>query len=161
MYSGIGKEIVKGLAERNATVYMICRSLERAEQAKQEICRATKNQHLHILLADCGLEKDVRRVWQDFMAHRTTHSSSLSGPDSGVRLDALVCNAGALLNTRTLTNEGIEVTFASHLLFGTYLLGKLAMPLLKARAAWGMGSSRLIVVSSGTIALTNPQRSPP
>jgi hypothetical protein len=56
----------------------------------------------------------------------------------------LVCNAGALLNEKTLTSEGIEVTFASHLLFGTYLLGSLAMPLLKSTT-----NARLLVVSSG------------
>ena len=43
------------------------------------------------------------------------------------RLDGLVCNAGALMNEKTLTSEGVEVTFAAHLLFGTYLLGSLAM----------------------------------
>ena len=39
------------------------------------------------------------------------------------KLDALVCNAGAMAHERTLTKEGVEITFASHLLFGTYLLG--------------------------------------
>lgn len=48
------------------------------------------------------------------------------------------------MNERTETSEGIEATFASHFLFGTYLLGKLAMPCLEATA-----DSRLIVVSSG------------
>jgi NAD(P)-dependent dehydrogenase (short-subunit alcohol dehydrogenase family) len=149
--SGIGKSIVMGLAGRGATVYMICRSLERAEQAKRDLICATGNENLYILLADCALEKDVRRVWQDFIVHRTENSSSLSCPDSSVRLDALVCNAGALLKTKNVTSEGIESTFASHLLFGTYLLGMLAMSSLKARAKFtgGEGSARLIVVSSG------------
>lgn len=40
--------------------------------------------------------------------------------------------------------KGVEVTFAAHLLFGTYLLGSLAMSALEATP-----SSRLVVVSSG------------
>ena len=63
---------------------------------------------------------------------------------SGPRLDALVCNAGVLQNTRTLTTEGIETTFACHLLFGTYLLSMLARPILEATPG-----SRVVVVSSG------------
>jgi dehydrogenase/reductase SDR family protein 12 len=96
-----------------------------------------------------GLERDVRRVWEDFVAHRTASGNE-------VKLDALVCNAGALLNEKTLTSEGVEVTFASHFLFGTYLLGSLAMPLLKEGAAYASGRlggqtdfARLVVVSSG------------
>jgi len=54
-----------------------------------------------------------------------------------------VCNAGALLSEKQITEEGVEVTLASHLVFGSYLLGSLAMPAL--RAAQG----RLIMVSSG------------
>eukprot|EP00932_Pfiesteria_piscicida_P020397 SRR837773.720.p1 GENE.SRR837773.720~~SRR837773.720.p1 ORF type:complete len:501 (+),score=205.17 SRR837773.720:225-1505(+) len=82
-----------------------------------------------------GLEADVRRCWKEF--------ADESGSPSP-RLDALVCNAGALLNTKTLTSEGLETTFAAHFLFGTYLLGSLAMPALKATK-----DARLIVVSSG------------
>jgi dehydrogenase/reductase SDR family protein 12 len=60
------------------------------------------------------------------------------------RLDGLICNAGVLLNERTLTREKIEVTFATHLLFGTYLLTSLALSYLE-----NTPNSRVIVVSSG------------
>ena len=49
-----------------------------------------------------------------------------------------------LLNERTLTSERVEVTLACHLLFGTYLLGKLALPALEATPG-----SRMVAVSSG------------
>lgn len=145
--SGIGKEIAKFVAVKGASVYMICRSKQRAEAARQEIVDAagqSSGDRVHILLADCGLEADVRRIWEEFCSHRAALTNSEGGDPLTVRLDGLVCNAGALLDKRTLTSEGVEVTFASHFLFGTYLLGSLALPCLEAT-----GAGRLIVVSSG------------
>ena len=43
-----------------------------------------------------------------------------------------------------MTSENYEVTFATHLLFGSYLLGTLFMPLLESTK-----DSRLVLVSSG------------
>lgn len=101
----------------------------------------------------------MRRGWNEFVTHQQKSASvtdavtvddvgdNVNSPAANsvvVRLDALVCNAGALDNERTVSKEGIEVTFAAHLLFGTYLLGKLALPSLNATP-----ESRLIAVSSG------------
>lgn len=135
--SGVGKEMARILASKGGTVYMLCRSAARGESARKEIAEETGNTQIHLLLADLGLESDVRRVWQDFTVHR-------EAADKPVQLDALVCNAGVLLNEKTLTADNIEVTFATHLLFGTYLLGCLAMPVLERTP-----DSRLIAVSSG------------
>lgn len=128
--SGVGKEIARFLAGKGASVHMICRSKERGEAARQELAQASPDADLHLWLADCGLERDVRKCWEDFSA-------------TGSRLDGVVCNAGALLAEKTLTEEGVEVTLASHLLFGSYLLGSLAMPALRAT------QGRVIMVSSG------------
>jgi NAD(P)-dependent dehydrogenase (short-subunit alcohol dehydrogenase family) len=76
-----------------------------------------------------------------------------------VRLDGLVCHTnfiarrdhnGEVLNEKCLTVEGVEANFASHLLFGTFLLGQLALPLLKDTG----DDARLIVVSSGCMYTT-------
>lgn len=136
---GIGKEITRILASKQATVYMVCRSAERGAAARDDISTATKNEKLHLLLGDCGLEKDVRRVWTEFVSHRQNIAEG-----APAKLDALVCNAGALLNELTFTEEEVETTFAAHLLFGTYLLGSLAMSTLQ-----GTPHSRFIAVSSG------------
>eukprot|EP00931_Biecheleriopsis_adriatica_P106449 TRINITY_DN80909_c0_g1_i1.p1 TRINITY_DN80909_c0_g1~~TRINITY_DN80909_c0_g1_i1.p1 ORF type:complete len:509 (-),score=121.74 TRINITY_DN80909_c0_g1_i1:65-1591(-) len=141
--SGIGKEIASFLAVKGASVYMVCRSQQRAEAARDEILAAageSAREKVHILLADCGLEADVRRCWDEFCSQSLQHTQD----SETVRLDGLVCNAGALSNTKQLTKDGVELTFASHLLFGTYLLGSLAMPCLEATPG-----SRLVVVSSG------------
>lgn len=138
--AGIGREIATFLARNNASVYMVCRNKSRGEQALKEIELETKcSNNIHMLIADCGLERDVRRVWSEFVAHR----ESLL-PGRPVTLDALVCNAGALLADLTFTEEDVEVTFATHLLFGTYLFGELALPVLE-----NTPGSRLVIVSSG------------
>jgi dehydrogenase/reductase SDR family protein 12 len=136
--TGIGRGITDYLASKGATIYMVCRNPTRANEAKDEIVEKTKSSSIHVLLCDCSLEADVRRMWGEFLEHRRSEGSS------EVQLHGLICNAGALLNEKTLTSEGVEVTFAAHLLFGTYLLGSLAIHILEATPG-----SRFIAVSSG------------
>jgi len=81
------------------------------------------------LLGDVGVEGDVRRIWEEFTGRN-------------VALDGLVLNAGALLNDKQLTKDGVEVTLASHLLFGVYLFGSLAMSSL------AKSSGRCLTVTS-------------
>jgi len=129
--AGLGKEITRFLARNGGVVYMVCRSRERAEMARSEILEtAAAGAELHILQADCSLQSNVRRCWDEFCA-------------TGAKLDGLVCNAGLLLESKQLTEEGLETTFATHLLVGTYLLGRLALPALEAQGG------RMIIVSSG------------
>jgi dehydrogenase/reductase SDR family member 12 len=134
---GIGFEITSNLAKRKATVYMICRSRERAEKAREQIVTTTANPNVHVIIADCARQRDVRYAWEEFVQHRLSLSES-------PQLHGLLCNAGGLSNDLTVTDEGIETTFAAHLLFGTYLLTKLALQTLEATP-----DSRVVVVSSG------------
>ena len=131
--AGCGREITKYLASKGAKVYMVCRNKDRAFKARDEIIEETKNSNVVVLLCDCSLEKDIRRMWNEF-----------TQLESSPKLDGLVCNAGLLANKKTLTSEGVEITLAVHLLFGTYLLTKLAIPYLQATP-----DSRVVVVSSG------------
>lgn len=49
--SGIGKELATYAAAKGAKLYMLCRTLERAEEAKEEIIQATgtDNQNINII----------------------------------------------------------------------------------------------------------------
>jgi dehydrogenase/reductase SDR family protein 12 len=85
------------------------------------------------LICDCGVESDVREMWAEFRRKA-----------AGGTLDGLVCNAGALFNDRTQTSDGLETTFALHLLFGSYLMTKLALPFLRRSE-----DPRVVLVSSG------------
>ena len=140
--SGIGYELSSYLARRNCIVYMVCRSAERGKEAVEKVlgaCNNNGNKKVHLLLCDVGSEADVRKVVVDFEnSYKSTYGKGEA------RLDALICNAGALSNAKTLNADGMELTFASHLLYGSYLLGKLVMPTLRRN-----NQSRLIFVSSG------------
>lgn len=131
--SGCGKELTKFLGSRGARVFMVCRNKDRAEAARQEILQEFGDAILDILLGDVGTEGDVRRIWAEFAGKSQT-------------LDGIVLNAGALLNDKKLTTDGVEVTLATHLLFGVYLLGSLAMPTLSTSAG-----RCLLVTSAGML----------
>ena len=128
--SGIGKEIATYAAAKNANVYMLCRSAERAESAKRDIISLTNNSNVNILLGDVSEPSHIQRIVKEF------------GED---KLDVLVCNAGALFNDRRVNSDGKEVTLMSHLVCGSYQLTKLLLPKLRAVK----DEARVIYVSSG------------
>jgi len=134
--SGLGKELATYAAAKGATLYMLCRSPDRAEAAKKEISELTNNDNISILLADVGELSQVRKVVAELQAKETT-------------IDCLVCNAGVLLNDRKETTEGNEMTFASHFLGGSYLLSQLLLPQLKAAK-----EPRCVFVTSGGMLIT-------
>jgi len=141
--SGIGKELATYAADKGANVYMLCRSQKRAEIARDEIIKATKNTNVKVLLVDVQELDQIRNVAKQIQS-------------SEDKIDCLVCNAGVLLNERQESSEGIETTFASHLLGGSYLLSKLLLPQLrkangkdKDNNNESSSSARVIFVSSG------------
>jgi len=132
--SGIGKEIATYAAAKGAKLYMLCRTQERAENARKEIIETTQNENIKILLADTGELSQIR--------------TAMNGLDVEPSIHCLVCNAGALSNDKQLTSEGNEVTIGSHLFGGSYLLSKLLLPKLMNAAENGQ-DPRVIYVSSG------------
>ena len=138
--SGIGKELATYAAAKGANLYMLCRSKDRAEKARAEILEQTKAQdsNVKILLADVGELSQVRSAVKELQSKED-------------RVDVLVCNAGVLLNDRRETSEGNEVTFAAHLLGGSYLLSNLLLPQLKAAGS----ESRVVFVTSGGMLISN------
>ena len=130
--SGIGKELAIYAAAKGAKLYMLCRSKDRAEKARDEIIKLTSNDKVEIVLTDLAEMAQVRKA-----------AESLSSKES--KIDVLVCNGGVLLNDRKESSEGYEMTFASHLLGGSYLLSTLLIPNIKASEDKG----RVIFVSSG------------
>lgn len=52
--SGLGKELATYAAAKGAKLYMLCRSKERAEKARDEIVSKTSNENVKILLVSLG-----------------------------------------------------------------------------------------------------------
>jgi dehydrogenase/reductase SDR family protein 12 len=129
--SGLGKQVATYVAAKGAKLYMVCRSPDKAQAAQQEIQNLTHNPNIQIVLADVAEKAQVRKAAQEIQAKES-------------QIHCLVCNAGVLLNEQKNSSEGIEMTFASHLLGGTYLLTELLMPQLQAAE-----HARVIVVTSG------------
>jgi len=129
--SGIGKEMATYAASKNATVYMICRSKVRAETARDDIIKITQNENVKVFIADVGELNQVQKVVSDIKSNTKS-------------IHCIICNAGVLLNDRQVTSENNEITFASHLLGGSYLLCNLLTPVLN-----DTDNSRVIFVSSG------------
>eukprot|EP00429_Kryptoperidinium_foliaceum_P057825 CAMPEP_0176076100 /NCGR_PEP_ID=MMETSP0120_2-20121206/38040_1 /TAXON_ID=160619 /ORGANISM="Kryptoperidinium foliaceum, Strain CCMP 1326" /LENGTH=340 /DNA_ID=CAMNT_0017409813 /DNA_START=164 /DNA_END=1186 /DNA_ORIENTATION=- len=130
--SGIGKEMATYAAAKGAKVFMLCRSKDRAEKAKEEIVSLTSNNNVEIVLADLAETAQVRKAAESLIQKEN-------------KIDVLVCNGGVLLNERKESSEGYEMTFASHLLGGSYLLSNMLIPKIKAADDQG----RVIFVSSG------------
>jgi len=130
--SGLGKEIATYAAAKGATLYMLCRSKERAEAARDEIVQETKNENVNILLADIGELSQLRKAVESLQSMET-------------KVDCIVSNAGVLLNERKETSEGNEITYAVHLLGGSYLLPTLLYPQLQAAGS----GARVVFVTSG------------
>jgi dehydrogenase/reductase SDR family protein 12 len=128
--SGIGLAAAEGFARLGASVRLLVRSEDRGERARAQIVARTGNRDVRVGLCDLSELASVRDYAAAFHVEETT-------------LDVLVNNAGAMPQTRTLTSEGLELTFATNVL-GPFLLTSLLLGLLEDSAP-----ARIVEVSSG------------
>jgi len=117
--SGIGKATGLGLAAMGAHVAIIGRDSGRTEVAVAEI-RATGGGQVDGFVADLSSQSQVRRLAGDVL-------------DRLPRIDVLINNAGGYWDTRHVTVDGLEHTFALNYL-ASFLLTNLLLDRLKASA---------------------------
>src|SRR4051812_4894031 len=118
--SGIGLETARGLAAGGYHVVLLCRNPDRAAAAKADIDASVPGASTETLIADLGLQSDVRRAAKEI-------------EQSHDRLDLLVNNAGIQLRKLARTPEGHDMLLAvNHL--GPFLLTNLLLPLLESSA---------------------------
>jgi len=127
---GIGKAIAAGLARLGATVLLTVRDRESGERAVKEIIEADPGADVRVEVCDVSDLAAVRAFAADLTSRVST-------------LDVLIHNAGVLPATRTETDEGHEVTLATHVL-GPVLLTELLLPILATSS-----DPRVILMSSG------------
>ena len=127
--SGIGRTTALGLAGLGATVVMVCRDQGRGETARRDISAQSGNESIDLLVGDLASQRSTRELATKIQ-------------EKYQRLDVLVNNAGRLISHRSMTEDGLEATFAlNHL--GYFLLTNLLVDLLKASAP-----SRIVNVAS-------------
>jgi NAD(P)-dependent dehydrogenase (short-subunit alcohol dehydrogenase family) len=116
------------LADLGAEVVLLCRNAERGEQAVQSIREQTGNPRVSLEPVDLS----------DLASVRAAAERLASSP-----VDVLVHNAGVLPDERVITPDGLELTFATHVV-GPFLLTRLLRGALEKSA-----DGRVVWVSSG------------
>ena len=128
--SGIGKEIVRGLAPLGATVVIITRDIQRGEQTKQELIQSTKNNNIDLLYCDLASFASIRGCCTEFLKKYDA-------------LHVLINNAGIVDFHRRESKDGIENMFATNYL-APFLMTNLLLDMLKKSAP-----ARIINLTSG------------
>lgn len=132
--SGIGLATSLMLAERGAHVQMLCRSQERGQDAREQLIDQTGNERVELHILDVADLDSVTTFCDHYL-------------NSDRPLHALVHNAGALLDRRVETEQGLETTYACHVV-GPFVATHRLMPKLVASAS-PQRNSRVVWVSSG------------
>jgi dehydrogenase/reductase SDR family protein 12 len=128
--SGIGLAAAESLAALGASVTLVARDKRKAEATASEISLQTGNGNIAIELCDMNVMADVHKLADRLLA-------------AAKPINILVNNAGALINPRQQTSEGLEKSFAL-LLLAPYILTERLHPLLVQA-----GQARVVNVSSG------------
>ena len=129
--SGIGEVTARELARQGGTVVVTARDQVKAEQAIEKIRSESGSQQVEGLAADLGSQTQIWELAAEFKQRYK-------------RLDVLINNAGAVYIRRTLSSDGIEMTFAvNHL--APFLLTNLLLDTLKQSAP-----ARIVNVSSNS-----------
>jgi len=130
--TGIGKVTAHELSKRGAKVIMLCRNLEKAEAAAEEIRKDTGNVVVVMQMDLTSLE-----------SVRTCAAKLVEDED---KIDILVNNAGVMMCPELRTTEGFEMQIGTNHL-GHFLLTELLLPKLRKSAASGF-NARIVIVSS-------------
>ncbi len=128
--SGLGFDTAQVLLEKGATVILGCRTLKKAEHARQQILEKIDCETIDLLEIDLSdLEKVKQALDQITFKYK--------------KLDILINNAGVMAPPKELSKQGFELQFAvNHLSHMALTLNLL--PLLAKQAG-----GRVVTVSSG------------
>lgn len=131
--SGIGREVVKGLLEHNAKVYMAGRDRAKMDVAIEQLQRDTGNRAIP-LVVDLTKKESVRAAAKEFLSKEHV-------------LHILANNAG-IGSTNQLTEDGVDLVFSANVL-GPFHLTQLLLPaLIRGAPTAPGGKARIVNVSS-------------
>ena len=127
--SGIGFETARVLAEKQATVIIAVRNLEKGNKAAEKILAQNKNADVKVMELDLTNLESVEKFAENFKKEFS-------------RLDLLINNAGVMIPPYSKTADGFELQFGTNHLGHYALTGLLLEVLLKTEGA------RIVNVSS-------------
>merc|ERR1711884_915306 len=131
--TGIGKETALDLAKKGARVILLCRSLEKAKKAAEDIKKQFKEAQITLHQLDLASLKSVRNCAQHLI-------------DTEDKIDILVNNAGIMMCPEWKTEDGFDMQLGTNHL-GHFLFTELITPLLMKSASSGF-DTRIVIVSS-------------
>ncbi|OAY78795.1 Short-chain dehydrogenase TIC 32, chloroplastic, partial [Ananas comosus] len=132
--SGIGAETARVLARRGARLVLPARSLKAAEEARARLGAEFPGAEIVVLPLDLSSLSSVRSFVARFLALH-------------LPLNLLINNAGKFSHEHAISEDGIEMTFATNYL-GHFLLTKLLMEKMKETAKTTGIQGRVVNVSS-------------
>jgi NAD(P)-dependent dehydrogenase (short-subunit alcohol dehydrogenase family) len=136
--SGIGRITALEIAKLGAKVVMVCRNEQKAKAIQDDINAITGLNNCDLFLCDFSSPASIR----DFaMRFREKYD----------KVDVLVNNAGAIIGERQITEDGLEMMFATNHL-GYFLMTHYLLDLLKKS-----DQGRIINVASLAHRFTNMQ----
>jgi NAD(P)-dependent dehydrogenase (short-subunit alcohol dehydrogenase family) len=127
--SGLGKEAAKIFVEKDATVIMPVRNIEKAESVREEILKLNPNAKLDIRNLDLSSLSSIK-LFSEEISRSYNH------------LDILINNAGIMYCPYSKTRDGFEIQMGTNHL-GPYALTAQLMPLLMKTA-----NSKIVNTSS-------------
>ncbi len=115
--SGIGEATAHTFAGRGATVAIVARREQRGREVVRQIINASGNEDIHLFIADLSSQSAVRNLADNFCLRFD-------------RLNVLVNDAGIFVRQRRVTEDGLELMFATNQL-APFLLTLLLLPALR------------------------------
>ena len=128
--SGIGYETARVLANKQASVIIAVRNLEKGNKALAKIIQQNKDADVRVMELDLANLASVNNFAENFQKNYS-------------RLDLLINNAGVMIPPYSKTTDGFELQFGTNHLGHFALTGQLLKLLISTQ------DSRIVNVSSG------------
>ncbi|KAG6518628.1 short-chain dehydrogenase TIC 32 B, chloroplastic-like [Zingiber officinale] len=138
--SGIGVETARVMALHGAHVIIGARNLEAADSVKQGILQNTPSAKIDIIELELSSQKSVRAFAGKFLA-------------MNLPLNILINNAGVMNCPYNLSEDGIELQFATNHI-GHFLLTNLLLDKMKSTAEETGIEGRIVILSSAAHLVT-------
>ncbi|CAN1778181.1 Short-chain dehydrogenase TIC 32, chloroplastic [Linum perenne] len=132
--SGIGKETSRVLALRGAHVVMAVRNVDAGTSVKEEILKEIPTAKVDIMMLDLSSMASVKKFASEYVS-------------SGLPLNLLINNAGIMACPFSLSEDNIELQFATNHL-GHFLLTNLLLETMKTTADSSNRKGRIVIVGS-------------